>query len=101
MPIQTRLVMALLVPLLCAAAALSQEESKPPGSDKIYLDVVVTPKSGPPVTGLQQQDFTILDNKAPRPIISFRAVSAIRCRAAHSCPKFAGRFQKLASKGHR
>jgi VWFA-related protein len=74
MPIRTRLGAALLVPLLCAAAALSQEESKPPGTDKIYLDVVVTPKSGPPVTGLQQQDFTILDNKVPRTITSFRAV---------------------------
>jgi VWFA-related protein len=76
MCIQTRLVTALLVPLFCTAAALSQEESKPLGSDKIYLDVVVTPKSGPPVTGLRQQDFTILDNKIPRPITSFRALGA-------------------------
>jgi VWFA-related protein len=76
MSIQTRIVTALLVPLLCGAAALSQEPSKPPGSDKIYLDVVVTAKSGPPVSGLRQQDFTILDNKAPRPITSFRAVGA-------------------------
>jgi VWFA-related protein len=74
MAIQTRLGTALLVALLCAAAVPSQEQSKPPGTDKIYLDVVVTPKSGPPVTGLQQQDFTILDNKVPRPITSFRAV---------------------------
>jgi VWFA-related protein len=40
----------------------------------IHLDVVVTPKSGPPVTGLQQQDFTVLDNKKERPINSFRAI---------------------------
>jgi VWFA-related protein len=40
----------------------------------INLDVVVTPKSGPPVSGLQQQDFTILDNKVPQTITSFRAV---------------------------
>ncbi len=74
MSIQTRLGTVLLLPLLCAAAALSQEQSNPPGTDKIYLDVVVTPKSGPPVSGLQQQDFTILDNKVPRPITSFRAL---------------------------
>jgi VWFA-related protein len=37
------------------------------------LDVVVTPKSGPPVADLQQQDFTILDNKTPRHITSFHA----------------------------
>jgi VWFA-related protein len=39
----------------------------------ITLDVVVTPKSGPPVNGLRQQDFTILDNKAPQAITSFQA----------------------------
>ncbi len=43
-------------------------------TDVIHLDVVVTPKSGPPVGGLQQQDFTILDNKQERPINSFKAV---------------------------
>jgi VWFA-related protein len=40
----------------------------------INLDVVVTPKSGPPVSGLQQQDFTVFDNKVPQSISSFRAV---------------------------
>jgi VWFA-related protein len=38
------------------------------------LDVVVTDKSGTPVPGLQQQDFTIEDNKQPQSILSFRAV---------------------------
>jgi VWFA-related protein len=36
--------------------------------------VVVTQKSGTPVAGLQQQDFTLLDNKAPQTITSFQAV---------------------------
>jgi VWFA-related protein len=36
---------------------------------------VVTPKAGPPVTDLHQQDFTVLDNKAPVPLASFRALS--------------------------
>jgi VWFA-related protein len=42
---------------------------------QITLDVVVTDKSGAPVSGLQQQDFTVLDNKQPQQILSFRAVS--------------------------
>jgi VWFA-related protein len=40
---------------------------------RITLDVVVTDKSGNPVAGLQQQDFTILDDKRPQAIVSFRA----------------------------
>ena len=42
----------------------------------IHLDVVVTPKSGRPVSGLAEQDFTLTDNKAARPLVSFRAVTA-------------------------
>ena len=42
--------------------------------DRIYLDVVVTRKSGPPVSGLEQQDFTLIDNKLPQTITSFRAL---------------------------
>jgi VWFA-related protein len=38
------------------------------------LDVVVTDKSGRPLPGLQQQDFTLLDNKQPQKIMSFHAV---------------------------
>ena len=33
-------------------------------------------KSGAPVTGLGQQDFTLLDNNAPHPIASFKPMSA-------------------------
>jgi VWFA-related protein len=40
----------------------------------MYLDVVVAPKSGAPVSGLQQQDFTVLDNKTPQTITSFAAL---------------------------
>ncbi len=39
----------------------------------ITLDVVVTDKSGKPVSGLQQKDFTLLDDKQPRTILSFSA----------------------------
>ncbi len=49
---------------------------------KIKLDVLVTDASGHPVTGLRQENFTLLDNKKPRPILSFRAVdgTAVRSR---------------------
>ena len=46
----------------------------PVSNDMVHLDVVVAPKSGPPLSDLQQQDFTVLDNKQERPINSFRAV---------------------------
>jgi VWFA-related protein len=59
-------VVLVLVPLLFAA---------PAATSRISLDVVVTAKSGPPVGDLKQADFTIFDNKTPRPITSFRAVS--------------------------
>jgi VWFA-related protein len=39
----------------------------------ITLDVTVSDKSGQPIPGLQQQDFTLLDNKQPRKILSFQA----------------------------
>ncbi|MFZ0884907.1 MAG: VWA domain-containing protein [Candidatus Acidiferrales bacterium] len=51
-------------------------QTPPAGADnKIYLDVVVSPKNGAPVGDLQQQDFTVLDNKSPQAITSFQAVT--------------------------
>jgi VWFA-related protein len=70
--------------LLYPAGALSQQANlKPPQAQPgsattngtIKLDVVVTEKSGPPVGGLQQQDFTVLDNKSPQTITSFKPVT--------------------------
>ena len=85
--------------LLCASMPLAaQQPAAPPGPDqqapdrehpslshrpppaagspegKIKLDVLVTDEAGRPVAGLEQKDFTLLDNKKPRPILSFRAV---------------------------
>lgn len=37
------------------------------------FDVVVTDKAGHPITGLQQSDFTVLDNKHPATVQSFAA----------------------------
>jgi VWFA-related protein len=57
----------------------AQDVPRPaPASRRITVDVVVDAKgSKPPSTvgGLQQGDFTVLDNKLPRPITSFRALS--------------------------
>ncbi len=40
---------------------------------RITLDIVVTDRSRKPVPGLQQQDFTLLDNQKPQTILSFCA----------------------------
>src|SRR5271169_1331957 len=68
--------------LLCAsfvgAAMLCAQQNAAPGpapASRIDLDVVVTANSGPPVRDLQQQDFTLFDNKTPRHLTSFQAVT--------------------------
>ena len=43
------------------------------GQSTITLNVVAVDKAGKPVSGLQQQDFTIFDNKQPTKTISFEA----------------------------
>lgn len=76
-----RLLFLLLLPV---SAALGQQNPTPQlqprtapppaptSSDReIRLDVQVTDKSGAPVRGLQQQDFTVLDDKRPQNILSF------------------------------
>jgi VWFA-related protein len=72
-----RITYSLFLTLFCASAISAQQNTPPaehpPG--RIDLDVVVTEKSGPPLAGLQRQDFTILDNDAPQTIGSFEAVS--------------------------
>jgi VWFA-related protein len=78
MAISTRLGRFLLLTLL-ASFVSSARQTGPhaaTGNRRIYLDVVVTPKSGAPVSGLEQQDFTLLDNKAPLPIATFEALTS-------------------------
>lgn len=76
--------------LLVSLCALSQENTAPPqlrprpseparvpaaGTNRpITLDVQVTDKSGKPIRGLLQQDFTVLDDQRPAELLSFRAV---------------------------
>jgi VWFA-related protein len=71
------------VRLAVAAAALSsmslaQEEARPPefGRDVelVKVDVVVSDKTGNPVTGLKKEDFTILDEGQRQEIATFDVV---------------------------
>ncbi|HEX4228628.1 MAG TPA: VWA domain-containing protein [Bryobacteraceae bacterium] len=58
------------------AAAEQDAPRKPSGAEnRITLDVVAKDKSGKLAPNLQEEDFTILDNKRPRRIVSFEAVS--------------------------
>jgi len=67
---------SLFICLLTAASCHAQQPPAPSASsNRITLDVVVTEKSGRPVTGLEQNDFLLFDNKTPQPITSFRALS--------------------------
>lgn len=56
-----------------AGPAPLKTRKEPPPPHTIHLDVVVTSKSRGPVSGLQEKDFTVLDNKVAQPITSFAA----------------------------
>lgn len=79
----TRLSRLLLAAVLVGSVASAQQSqpSAQSSGGRIDLDVVVTPKSGAPVGDLQQQDFTLLDNKAPQTITSFKAVNGRQASA--------------------
>lgn len=47
---------------------------------RIKLDVVVTDKAGKPVTGLQAQDFSLLEDKTPLKIASFQALDGVTAK---------------------
>src|SRR5271168_879344 len=68
----------ILPALLLYVGALAAQEAVPTAtaSSRIDLGVVVRQASGHLVTNLQQQDFTILDSKTPRPITSFHSPGA-------------------------
>src|SRR5271156_4101926 len=72
---RTRCVRQILLVSVLAVSGFGQQSAPPANGDRhITLDVLVTNKSGKPVPGLQQQDFTLLDNKQPQKILSFEAV---------------------------
>ena len=68
----------------CVFLPLQAQQSAPikaQAAATIALDVVVAPKSGgPAMNGLQQQEFTVLDDKVPAPINSFKAVDGRQAR---------------------
>ncbi len=71
-----------VVCILSAGAAMAQPAPAVPtapasadASHAIRLDLVVDNKSGQPVANLTRNAFTLLDNKAPRPIRSFRVMT--------------------------
>jgi VWFA-related protein len=76
----------LAVPAFAQQDAARPEAARPAGAAattfpdrtdrNITLDVVVTDKSGKPVAGLEQKDFTVLDDKLAQNLKSFRAVEA-------------------------
>jgi len=78
MRMSERVGVLVLLPFVCACAVLAQsiELSRASGSSSIQLDVVVTDKAGAPVSGLQPEDFTLLDNDVPQSISSFEPVEA-------------------------
>jgi len=78
MRVRSRYTTALFLSCFIVAGFAQQAAVPPPtGPDRrVWLDVVVTDKSGKPVSGLQQQDFTVLDDKQPQAILSFRANDA-------------------------
>ena len=80
MPMKSHLGLFLLVPFLCTQISARQNHSAAHPGDRVSLDVVVSPKSGPPMKGLQQSDFTILDNDVPQTITSFEAVAGGQAR---------------------
>ena len=46
----------------------------------IHLDVVVTDRSGKPVSGVDRRDFTLFDNGQSEKIVSFHAFGGIHAR---------------------
>jgi VWFA-related protein len=72
--------------LFCVSLSCALAQSPPPAAPatanrRITLDVVVTDKSETAIPGLQQQDFTLLDNKQPAKILSFDAIQGVAATA--------------------
>jgi hypothetical protein len=74
-----RICLSLLISLLCSLPCQAQQKSvAEPQINPVTFIVIVTTKSGRPVTDLQQQDFTVFDNGSIRPIQYFHAIGGTR-----------------------
>ena len=60
--------------LVAVAGPQQRPDADSDASRRITLDVVVTDKKDQPVAGLQEQNFTVVDNKQPQKLLSFQAV---------------------------
>ena len=65
---------ALTPPVTLIPRTHAEREDRYQEQHRILLNVLVTDASGKPVTGLKQEDFTILDNGRTQKVVSFRAV---------------------------
>ena len=75
-------------PIALIPRSHEERENRYQAEHRILLNVLVTNASGQPMTGLKQEDFTILDDGQPQKVASFRAsreVSALRQFASCSC----------------
>ena len=71
----TPFVLFAAIAILPAGAQTTASAAAEAPTHTITLDVVAVHKSQPPVADLPASDFTLLDNKTPRPITSFKAFS--------------------------
>ncbi len=68
-------------PSFLSSSAQAQETAQPAipmldeGKGLIHLDVSVTKTDGEPVSGLNRENFELLDDGRPQPVLSFHAVS--------------------------
>lgn len=70
-----RIVCTLLATIFASGIAVVAQQPQP-ASQSIHIDVVVDTKPGQPVTSLDENNFTVLDNKTARPITHFKIASA-------------------------
>ncbi len=82
MAIKPRCFLLLVIAFLSSLtlSARRQSASQKPGAASVVLDAAVTDRSGTPVSGLSQQDFSLFDNDSPQTISSFQAVKGTQAQ---------------------
>jgi VWFA-related protein len=65
---------AVLLALVAQGFGQASVAPPPASPGRMYLNVEVTAAHGGPVTGLQQQDFSLLNNKVPQAITTFTEI---------------------------